>query len=68
MSLEAIVTVACAIGSWVVAGWVTVNVVKAKMEDMARRIGTNEERLDTLYHDFYEFRIKIAEGKRVGND
>ncbi len=60
MNIESIITVACAIGSWVVAGWVTVNVVKAKMEDMIRRIEATEDRLDLLSRDFNEFRLTIT--------
>lgn len=58
--LESVITVACAVGSWVVAGWVTVNVIKAKMEDMIRRIESTEKRMDLLYIDFNNFRLQSA--------
>ena len=69
---QSAVTVACAIGSWLVAGWVTVSVIKAKMEDIIRRIEYGERRLDVLTNEFNEFRLRTVrdiEGlRRYGKD
>ena len=63
--LDGFITVACAVLSWIVAGWVTVNIIKTKMEDMIRRIEVSERRIDKLYDDFNRLQIELA---RKGGD